>query len=51
LTIISREDQTTDGAVVNKQILRGAKLKTRKRGQNRAEWEKSIKGAKVRIGL
>ena len=57
LTIIIREvdkedDQKTDGGTVYKQILIHAKLKTGKRGQkNRADWEKSIKETKVRIGL
>jgi hypothetical protein len=41
-----------DGGIVYKQILINAKLKTGKTGKkNRAGWEKSIKEARVSIGL
>jgi len=41
-----------EGGTVCKEILGDAKLKTGKRGQKkRAELEKSIKEAKVRLGL
>ena len=36
---------------VYKQISIDAKLKTEERSKNRADWEKSVKEAKVRIGL
>ena len=46
-----KKKKKTDGESVYKQLLINAKLKTGKRGQkNRAEWEKSIRQAKVRIG-
>jgi len=38
--------------IVYKQVLINAKLQIGKRGKkNRADWEKSIKEARVRIGL
>jgi hypothetical protein len=42
---------TTETQIVYRLILINAKLRTGKRGQNRADWEKSIKETKVRIGL
>jgi len=56
LTIIIREveqedDQKTDGGIVFRQILINAKLQIGKIGHyKRADWEKSINEAKVRIG-
>jgi hypothetical protein len=44
--------QKADGGTVYKQILIDAKLKTVKRGTSKKyDWEKSIKKAKVHIGL
>ena len=40
-----------DVGTVYKQTLIRPKLKTGKRGKNRSDWEKAVKGAKVRIGL
>jgi hypothetical protein len=57
LTIIIREveqgeDQTTNGRTVFRQILINAKLQIGKKGNNnRADWEKSVKVEKIRIGL
>jgi hypothetical protein len=46
------DDQETDGGIVYKQTLRSVKLTTGKKGEkNRADWERAIKEAKVRIGL
>jgi hypothetical protein len=46
------DDQKIDGGTVYKQVLINAELRTGKIGQkNRADWEKSIKGVRVSIGL
>ena len=48
---ISAASWTNRQYVLSLQTLTNAKLKTGKRSKNRADWEKSIKEAKVRIGL
>jgi hypothetical protein len=46
------DDQETDSGIVYKQILRSVKLQLeRKVKKNRVDWERTIKEAKVRIGL
>ena len=46
-----RTTKKTDGGIVYKHILINAKLQIGKRGQKTDDWEKSIKEAKVYVGL
>ena len=51
LLFVYHSKKKTHGWIVYKQVLINAKLQNGKRGQKKDEWEKSIKEAKVCIGL